>query len=195
MSDQAGTGEPALQGRNALLTGDGLVADAIAAGLERAGATVRRADGTGALPSAIDVLVNWLDPAPAGALATIEGSAFDGTFDATMGRLYTLMQKAVPAMQARDGAIVNIVRIEASPEDGLLAGLADGMDSLTACFAAAYGPSSPGIRANAIRTGMPETPADVSALIDIVILLASRQSSYMNGAVIPILSALRPTAV
>jgi len=180
-----------LAGQVARIDGSGPLADAITDALERSGAYIAR----GVNQDRLNILVTLIEPIPSAPLSQLDISDYDRAFDRTMASLYAALHAAVPLIKASGGgSIVTVMTVGRSMDDPLTLGLADGVESITAGFASTFAVAPDAIRTNGIRIGGATSADERRAVGETVAVLASDQSSYMNGMTVPLHSPARPIA-
>jgi NAD(P)-dependent dehydrogenase (short-subunit alcohol dehydrogenase family) len=105
--------------------------------------------------SGIDVLVNAAGHISSGTIETTSVEAWDAMLDINLRAVFTLMQKALPAILERRGNIVNVSSVTGLRSfPGVLAYCVSkaGLDQLTRC--AALELAAKGVRVNAVNPGV-----------------------------------------
>lgn len=159
---------------------------------------------------AVDVLVNNAGIFPFGATHEIPIEDVNAVLAFNIVAPFTLTAMLVPGMTERgSGAIVNVSTMVASfglPGMSAYGASKAGLELLTKAWAAEYGPA--GVRVNAVSPGPTRTPgtaamgdegirqlaatlplgrpADAREIADAIVYLASDQSSFINGAIVPV---------
>jgi NAD(P)-dependent dehydrogenase (short-subunit alcohol dehydrogenase family) len=158
----------------------------------------------------VDVLVNNAGIFPFGATHEIPIEDVSAVLDFNIVAPFTLTAKLVPGMIERGGgAIVNVSTMVASfglPGMSAYGASKAALELLTKAWAAEYGPA--GVRVNAVSPGPTRTPgtavmgeeginqlaatlplgraADAREIANTIVYLASDQSSFINGAIVPV---------
>ncbi len=158
----------------------------------------------------VDVLVNNAGIFPFGATHEIPIEDLNAVLDFNIVAPFTLTAKLVPGMVERgSGAIVNVSTMVASfglPGMSAYGASKAALELLTKVWAAEYGPA--GVRVNAVSPGPTRTPgtavmgeeginqlaatlplgraADAREIANTIVYLASDQSSFINGAIVPV---------
>ena len=159
---------------------------------------------------AVDVLVNNAGIFPFGATHEIPIEDVNAVLAFNIVAPFTLTARLVPGMTERgSGAIVNVSTMVASfglPGMSAYGASKAALELLTKAWAAEYGPA--GVRVNAVSPGPTRTPgtaamgeegirqlaatlplgrpADPREIADAIVYLASDQSSFINGAIVPV---------
>lgn len=153
----------------------------------------------------VDVLVNNAGGSWFGPTADLDSAGFDGLFDGNVRSAYYLVAALAPAMLAKGaGSIISLGSMAGSI--GLAGGAAYGatkaaLMSMTRSWAAEFSPL--GVRVNAVSPGPVYSTPDKTDLIDelgkttllgrgaqveeiaeVIAFLASKNASYLTGAVI-----------
>ncbi|MFD9703889.1 SDR family NAD(P)-dependent oxidoreductase [Lentzea sp. NPDC059081] len=157
----------------------------------------------------VDVLVNNAGIFPFSSTPEQSLETYQQVFDVNVRGVYFLTAALAPAMIARKkGSIVNVSSIGAdvgNPITSVYSASKAALDALTRSWAVEFGPH--GVRANSVAPGPIRTEAAVTQagevfekvsdtvpmnrvgepeeIADVVLFLASDQSSYVNGAVVP----------
>jgi NAD(P)-dependent dehydrogenase (short-subunit alcohol dehydrogenase family) len=158
----------------------------------------------------VDVLVNNAGIFPFGATHELPIEDLNAVLDFNIVAPFTLTAKLVPHMIERgSGAIVNVSTMVASfglPGMSAYGASKAALELLTKAWAAEYGPA--GVRVNAVSPGPTRTPgtavmgeeginqlaatlplgraADAREIANTIVYLASDQSSFINGAIVPV---------
>lgn len=176
----------------------------ITADLTDATSTVALADHAGD----VDILINNAGGATFTTTAEMTVEQARAAFELNVVAPFLLVGKLLPAMAARGhGTVVNVTAQAAGHGTSFLAayGAAKaGLESLTRTWAVEYGPA--GIRVNAVSPGAVRTPpaavlgdmfdqmagntplgraADPAEIAAVITYLASEDSTYITGAVLP----------
>ncbi|WP_238696962.1 MULTISPECIES: SDR family NAD(P)-dependent oxidoreductase [unclassified Streptomyces] len=187
----------------------GGVADFIAAELHGETSARRLAQAAVARFGRIDVLVNNAGVFPFGPTERTTEADFDAVFGLNVRAPYFLVAELAPAMAARGhGAIVNVTTAAAAYGAaglGLYGASKAALVLLTKAWAAEYGPR--GVRVNAVGPGPTRTegtaprgaaldraalagparrPGTAEEIADAIVFLASDQSSFVHGAILPV---------
>lgn len=153
----------------------------------------------------VDVLVNNAGGSWFGPTADLDSAGFDGLFDGNVRSAYYLVAALAPSMLAKGaGSIISLGSMAGSI--GLAGGAAYGatkaaLMSMTRSWAAEFSPQ--GVRVNAVSPGPVYSTPDKTDLIDelgkttllgrgaqveeiaeVIAFLASKNASYLTGAVI-----------
>jgi NAD(P)-dependent dehydrogenase (short-subunit alcohol dehydrogenase family) len=190
---------PWLAGRRALLVGAGAAADAVAAALVTAGATLRRADAaivegpdiaTVFDAGEVDLLVHAGTPLPAVPAETIGLDDWRGTFSADLdGRFLFAAEFArrIIAAPGRHGAILFLMPgMRSHPLRAAAASAHGALDNLVKSLGVEWGRD--GIRVNAIasdviRSFAAASQAQIDSLGNLAAWLLSDYSAYVTGTV------------
>ena len=152
----------------------------------------------------LDVLVNNAGIFTRGSVEEADVDEWRRTIDIDLTGNFLGMKAAVPAMKARGGSIINISSIAGLvgfKNRAAYAAAKWGVQGLTKTSALDLGPY--GIRVNSVHPGSVRTPmtaglergfgqiplgrdADVQEISDLIVFLASDESSFMTGATIAI---------
>lgn len=187
---------------------EGGIADFISGDLSTLEGPADLADAVLALTGRVDVLVNNAGVFTFGSTLDTDPFSFDRIYDLNVRAPYFLTQALIgPMTQRGRGRVINVLTgaaLRGSPASGLYGSSKAAMLLLTKAWAAEFGPS--GVRVNAVSPGPVRTegtadgagleqvaqmlparrlglPSEVAAAVG---FLASEDSSYVHGAILPV---------